>query len=360
MMRSLRSFHAGRRFGSRDRILVSVGLAGLLAATLSGPSIRAEDDLAGSARAAAAAVRAGQKEEGYWLTAYTSGPRFEDPRPEMNTFLTAVMVDLLDPVKGEAALGASLERGRQHLAGQIEADGLVRYHGRPDGPTIGALGCVITPDADDTALVWRVARDHKRDLLPLALETLARYRRADGLYRTWLSPRDQFQCIDPGKDPNPADAVIQMHVLMFLAQADPPAARALCDALQHAVAGPEIWVYYREAPLIPILRKADLRADGCSIDLPADRVRPSGPDQETWIAGARLLDRLRGAGSKRPPAEMVGWLRAMASDDFAALRRSPPLLFHNDFTASTPRFYWSEAVGYALWLRIYHENARRH
>jgi hypothetical protein len=36
----------------------------------------------------------------------------------------------------------------------------------------------------------------------------------------------------------------------------------------------------------------------------------------------------------------------------------PPLLYHNDLTASVPRFYWSEEFGYALWLRLYFENER--
>jgi hypothetical protein len=43
----------------------------------------------------------------------------------------------------------------------------------------------------------------------------------------------------------------------------------------------------------------------------------------------------------------------IGSDDFAQLRRTPPLLYHNDLTASVSRFYWSEDVGYALWLRLY-------
>ena len=45
----------------------------------------------------------------------------------------------------------------------------------------------------------------------------------------------------------------------------------------------------------------------------------------------------------------------VTDDDFALLRESPPLLYHNDLTASVSRYYWSEDVGYALWLRLYHE-----
>jgi hypothetical protein len=47
------------------------------------------------------------------------------------------------------------------------------------------------------------------------------------------------------------------------------------------------------------------------------------------------------------------WLLEMAREDFAALRRDPPLLYHNDLTASVSRYYWSADVGYALWLRLY-------
>jgi hypothetical protein len=46
-------------------------------------------------------------------------------------------------------------------------------------------------------------------------------------------------------------------------------------------------------------------------------------------------------------------LMQIGSDDFAQLRHSPPLLYHNDLSATVRRFYWSEDVGYALWLRLY-------
>ena len=102
-------------------------------------------------------LRERQSKEGYWLTAYTPRPRYEALQPEMNTFLTAMLVDLLSPIARERGLGDVVERARRHLATQIESNGLVRYHGLPDGPTIGTLGCVITPDVDDTALAWRIA-----------------------------------------------------------------------------------------------------------------------------------------------------------------------------------------------------------
>ncbi len=190
------------------------------AAPTAGDAARADGfDIDASVRTAVARLRAHQQGPGYWLTAYTKAARFEAPHPEMNTFLTALLIDLLDPLAAAGPLGDSVERARRHLTGQIEAGGLVRYHGLPDAPGIGTLGCAITPDADDTALVWRLAPGHDRRRLTAAVATLDRYRTPEGLYRTWLAPRAAYQCIDPGSDPDPADIGIQMHVLLLLAQA---------------------------------------------------------------------------------------------------------------------------------------------
>ncbi|HEY6324625.1 MAG TPA: hypothetical protein VJA16_24025, partial [Thermoanaerobaculia bacterium] len=347
----------------RRRILVRAAAAPVLgspAAYGPPPGPGRSDDLAGAARRVAAVLAQRQQPAGYWLTAYTGAPRFAEPRREMNTFLTSMIVDLLAPVATAGGLGEDLERARRHLAGQIEASGLVRYHGLPDAPTIPALGCAITPDADDTALVWRIAAGGERARLPAALSVLERYRTRDGLYRTWLAPRDRYQCIDPGRDPNPADVGIQMHVLLLLAQVDPPAARALCGALGRAVDEDRIWVYYQVAPLVPMLRQTDLRQAGCPLRLPASRLRTRVPGQEVWAAAAGQLQRLLDPGLPAPAtAATVALLQTLAADDFSPVRRSPPLLYHNDLTASTPRFYWSEDFGYALWLRLYLENAHR-
>jgi len=311
------------------------------------------EDLDDGFRTAAARLRAHQQAPGYWLTAYTAAPRFQEPRQEMNTYLTALLLDLLDPLAARGGLGDSLQRARRHLTGQIEANGLVRYHGLPDAPGIGTLGCAITPDADDTALVWRLAPDPDRRRLPAALATLDRYRTREGLYRTWLAPRAAYQCLDPGSDPDPADLGIQMHVLLLLAQVQPPAGRALCEDLRKVVDQDRVWVYYRVAPLVPILRLSDLRRAGCELELPASRLRTPVPGQEIWMSLVRLLARAQTPGGSPPnAAELEGVLHQLAQEDFALLRKNPPLLYHNDLTATTPRYYWSEDVGYALWLRL--------
>ncbi len=313
-------------------------------------------DLLYSERRAEDLLAARQQQPGYWLTSFTSELRFEHPKQEMNTYLPALVVDILSPAKN-SRLDSNLNRARQFLTGQIESDGLVRYHGLPNARTIGTLGCAITPDSDDTALVWRIAPGAQGKLLQSALGILAAYRTKDGLYRTWLAPQDHYQCIDPGTDPDPADIGIQMHVFLMLSQADSAAGKALCSAIQRTIHEDSKWVYYKSAPLVPILRQADLQEAGCSVQIPEPHQQTKVAGQEVWISAARTLLRLRLGGSQRPdPAEVRALLRQLSEDDFLLVRHSPPLLYQNDQTASVRRYYWSEEFGYALWQRLYFES----
>ena len=313
-----------------------------------------EPDLDEDFNNAASHIREHQQPEGFWLTAYTSGTRFVDPRPEMNTFLTSLLVDLLDPLPAGSGIDESVQRARTHLRRQIEPDGLVRYHGLPNAPWIGKLGCEITPDTDDTALVWRIAPAGDRKELASALATIDQYRLPNGLYRAWLAPREDYECLDPGHDPNPTDIAIQMHLLLLLAKERPPAAVALCHALRNFIDDDRIWVYYRRTPLVPMLRVNDLANAGCELQLPESRMRTDVEGQAIWVTVARML--MSTPGSSPPDVTLVrSVLRELARDDFALIRTDPPLLYHNDLTATVPRYYWSEDAGYALWLRLYRQ-----
>lgn len=316
-------------------------------------------ELQTAAQRATSVIIERQQTSGYWLTEFTGAPRYEKPGQELNTFTNAVMIDVAGPVAEVASLSGALARARTYLTNQIEAGGLVRYHGRPDAPTIGTLGCAITPDADDTALVWRVAPGIRTDLRQKALATVAQFRTADGLYRTWLAPRERYQCLDPGQDPNPADMAIQIHMLMLLAQVDQPAARGLCTAIQKRSADDAVWVYYKMAPLLMTLRQTDLRQIGCPIAMPPARLQTTVPGQDVWVEAVVRLQRIesgdRGGASYSDTADL---LRTIAAHDFALLASNPPLLYHNDLTGTVPRFYWSKEFGYALWLRLYVENER--
>ncbi|PNG47142.1 hypothetical protein WDL1CHR_05465 [Variovorax sp. WDL1] len=324
-----------------------------------GPTRGHDPVLARSARLAVQRLAQHQQPPGYWLTSFTSGPRYDKPQREMNTYLNAVMLDVAAPAAADVPLEGLLAKARAFLTSQIEADGLVRYHGRPDAPTIGVLGCAITPDSDDTSLVWRVAPHPDRTLLPRALKHIHRFQRPDGLYRTWLAERDRYQCLDPGHDPNPADLVIQMHILMLLAQEEPPAAAALCRALAARSNDDDVWVYYAGAPPMVLLRLADLEHAGCALEVPPSRLRSDVPGQARWVAVAQSLREMqRGPATEAQYAAASSLLRELAASDFALVARTPPLLYHNDLSATVRRFYWSEDLGYALWLRLYHEQQR--
>jgi hypothetical protein len=312
-------------------------------------------DLDAMAERATLLLRERQTGYGYWLTSYTQELRYEAPQQEMNTFLTSMLVDLLSPIARRRSLDDAVERARRHLAAQIEGDGLVRYHGLPNGPTIGTLGCIITPDADDTALAWRIAGRGAEDprLQPM-LGELARYRDARGLYRTWLAPQEEYQCIDPGSDPNPTDIAIQMHVYLMLNELDLPAAQNLCNALRRSYWDGDIWTYYSKAPLVPYLRSAELQQLGCAIPLPTERLSLPAAGQDVWSEAAHRLAQTTASPPDANARQAIRSLLArIGSDDFVQVRRSPPLLYHNDLSANVRRFYWSEDFGYALWLRLY-------
>lgn len=314
-------------------------------------------NLAQMALKAVGFISRNQQGDGYWLTSHTKAEKFENPTLEMNTFVTSLIVDLLEkrPIMG---LFGTLERARTHLRRQIEPSGLVRYHGRPDSPTRTGLGlCIITPDSDDTALVWRIAPDaNAPELKANALTTLKRYRTADGLYKTWLGHPSEYQCINPGSDPNPTDIGIQMHILKFLAEIDRREADLLCTTLRRTINQDRLWVYYRKAPLVPSLRLADLHAAGCPLQIPPSRLRSDVAGQNIWMTAVQMLQGMEKSNEQLPSStEVIKLLQELSIDNFYAVRLNPPLLYHNDLTASVSRFYWSEDVGYAIWLNLYSE-----
>lgn len=319
-------------------------------------------ELATRARKAVGLITRQQQVDGYWRTSYTGKERFENSTFEMNTYVTSMMVDILGAPPIAQGLAGSLERARTHLRNQIETGGLVRYHGRPDGSAMAAYGlCPITPDADDTSLVWRLAPGADTSLRADALATLTQYRTDEGLYKTWLGEQHQYRCIDPGANPNPPDIAIQMHVFMWLAQVDPPAAQALCRVLRKTAGQDRLWVYYDKAPLVPVMRQADMKAAGCALDLPPSRLQTTIPEQKVWLAAGRMLWQLaerQEAVGMPSAAQVLNVLQELSKDDFLQVKANPPLLYHNDFTASVRRFYWSEDMGYAIWLRLYLESLR--
>ena len=94
---------------------------------------------------------------------------------------------------------------------------------------------------------------------------------------------------------------------------------------------------------------------GCPLVLPQSRLRPAAAEQEVWARATLLLNQLEsGPPSEAERADAIRLLREIAANDFSALSSHPPLLYHNDMSATVRRYYWSQEVGYALWLRLYY------
>jgi hypothetical protein len=105
---------------------------------------------------------------------------------------------------------------------------------------------------------------------------------------------------------------------------------------------------------VPYLRSAELRQLGCAIPLPEERLALPAAGQEIWSEAARRLsETIASPQDAKARQAVANLLVRLGSDDFAQLRHSPPLLYHNDLSATVRRFYWSEDFGYALWLRLY-------
>lgn len=316
-------------------------------------------DLAGAAERARSFLTGRQEASGFWRTAVTSTPGFARGYREKNTYLTPLIVDMLSPIADDAKLRDNLARARRQVASEIEGNGLVRYYGVTSGPADPKPGCVISYDADDTALAWRVAPLPDQAKLRSALTILRRFRASDGLFRTWLAPAGGLECVNRGSDPNPPDVGIQMHILLFLAKTSLSDAQALCSSLRQKIADERLWVYYRREPLVPMLRSGDVEQAGCSLTFPDRHLRTEIGGQGMWLATARALSRLSTSplqGKDRDATLTL--LKRLAQDDFLAIRRSPPLLYQNDASASIPAFYWSQEYGYALWLRLYFDTMR--
>jgi hypothetical protein len=159
------------------------------------------------------AIEERQGPEGYWTTSYTPLPVFHDPGTQLDNFLAPIMIDLLHPVADRMNLAAALERARAYTESQIDDRGVVQFHPLVNPILKTAPSCThITPDADDTALAWTLARKPNSDRLADALQILRSFQTEDGLFRTWLSDEKDFQCLVPGVDPNPPDIGINLHV----------------------------------------------------------------------------------------------------------------------------------------------------
>ncbi|QNP60028.1 hypothetical protein [Paenacidovorax monticola] len=109
------------------------------------------------------------------------------------------------------------------------------------------------------------------------------------------------------------------------------------------------------------MRQADMKAAGCELKLPPSRTQTTIPGQKIWLDAGRMLWQLAGGNEAEGlprRAQVLEVLQELSKDDFLQVKSNPPLLYHNDFSATVRRLYWAEDVGYAIWLRLYLESQR--
>jgi hypothetical protein len=109
--------------------------------------------------------------------------------------------------------------------------------------------------------------------------------------------------------------------------------------------------------LVPYLRSAELRQLDCDIPLPEERLARADAGQEIWHEAARrLVDTMESPQNTNAQQTIRDLLARIGGADFAQLRRSPPLIYHQALVGNSvngERFYWSDDIGYAVWLRLY-------
>lgn len=324
----------------------------LLSCTPSAP--QPPDNLKRMATIAADRIRSAQHEKGFWISLDTPHPVYTNKARKQPPLLpSTIIIDLIGPYAPQNGLENEMQRARNYLAYQIEDNGLVRYFGRPDQSHLAQQYCAtISPDADDTSLAWRTAINPNRSLLPKTLKRLKAYRNEAGLYRTWLAPQNEYQCVVPGNDPNPVDIVVQLHLIQFFNHFEMfEEKNKLCQLAKTNIGNPKLWVYYTHAPLIPIVRESALSQLGCDIRIPSLITSKTFDSQKQWL---RLAYFVRDYALGSPPEKKLvkQTLAELATGDFDFIEHNPPLLYHNDMS-SNQRYYWSKDVGLAFWLRVY-------
>lgn len=326
-----------------------------LSATSDGSNSKQTDllSLQALAKGASEIIRKNQGQQGYWTTDHTPNYVFQMPTPEVNNWLGPLMVDVLSPIAEKANLSTTLQKARHFISANIEQTGLVRYLPLVDPLQNSKRGCKkITPDADDTALAWRLESNIDYRLLNKSLGVLKNYQREGGLYRTWLSPPELYKCLVPGTVPNETDIGINIHIFQFFAKFNSVEANKLCQSILGAVNYDEHWVYNKLSPLIPLLREVELENNNCVLRIPSHRFEGLNYQERIWVNLVHFINTTR-RKERYDRDAAINLLSKLSADDFSWIHKFPPLLYHSDLDISS-RYYWSESFGLALWLRLYY------
>ena len=271
----------------------------------------------------------------------------------MNTYLTSLLVDLLDPLAAAAGLGDSVQRARRHLTGADRGQrtgALSRPPRRPRHRHAG-LRDHAGHRRHGARLADRAAAGSSTALRPRSRPSTATARPTASIAPGSRRATAISASIRAAIRTRPTSPSRCTCCSCCCRSSRRQAARCARRSRRH-LDDDRIWVYYQRSPLVPILRTTRSRARRLPAELPASRMRTafraSRSGCRSSVAGARTAaEATAGRGGGRP--------RCCASSPATTSRscaQSPPLLYHNDLTATVPRYYWSEDVGYALWLRL--------
>jgi hypothetical protein len=288
--------------------------------------------------------------DGSIKTPYSFTREYKDLRYQVDVWLPAILVALVEPVTDAAGLRAWVESERAYLRDQIETNGLVRYHGRKSD---------IVPDTDDTSLVWLAAPLPDEALARKAIEAIRQFRTPEGLYRTWMNDGGIPGHPNEGLDPNPPDFGINMHIFLFMSRYAPDAAGEVCAVLQAHRLERRCYPYGRLAIPFYYVREVSMRAAGCDLATAEEVFDTSTPGQAVYAEAGRMIRDLA-LGPKPCRADVARVLRQLAADNFRHAREAPPLIYHADLTALRPRYYWSAEFAAALWMRLYTDAAQHY
>ena len=305
-----------------------------------------------------------QQEDGNWVPELTPHPMYEEAVAEPEVTATGMMLSVLRPIAESYCLQPQVNSAFEFVSSQIEPSGLVRFYGRhdhlsPENQNVSiAPDRWMSPDLGDTALAWLVATpSHGRERVYQMLDHIEEHRdEQHGMYLTWLGDPDSYFMRHRARNPIDIQILFEVYLVMQSQRVEMEAAGRICDFLQHHVNEKDYWVWFRYAPLAPLLTLYDMELAGCPLEVDPDLLEPSAEHQADyyWLAETFLqLNRVE-FSTPPPAAELRAIerrLRVMARNDFESMQMYPAMIYNKEI--EEPRgFYWMTEFGLALWLRV--------
>lgn len=290
-----------------------------------------------------------QHKKGYWKSFFSFDTIPEKLRKDVNVWNNLILIDIIRPVSTNLEFDTMIGKALDFVASRVnKSTGLLRFNNRAlDYPD----------DSDDTSLFWGIAATEDTSLLKGVIDTLIKYRSANGLYYIWLSKNGVINKRAAGKNPNPTDFLSNVHVYLFLKKYAPDLAKALCSSLNNdIISSVDYWTYNERCPWLYYIREIDLANNDCKLTaIPDDKVKCLHSQKDYTVMSKLIRDLALGRGEKSVYNKSRKLLRKIARNNFEYINNNPLLMYHNDLSAKKPAYFWSYDLPYALWLRLNYE-----